>query len=233
VRSFVDAVDMLQVLSRRGKELGWPVRLDVDSVVDVQGLIDAMDACFQQLMKHDDKAPLVVQVWLHGGGMFLSSTTVEGKAFTHNYRFVIKDNQCALECALDYGVINHRQQKPPMYLQTLPSEFLVHHKPSLSVQVSAVNKLAYTVTTLGPTVSGRRARYALQSGVVEFGDAQARTALTFVTDYYFRFISGLPATEPLDDPKIFELTSSTTQLIPPAAFLRQCRFLCTHWRLME
>lgn len=233
---FVRSVDILQVLHSRGPQLRWKQTLDLAGVDDDNKLYTTLVALYRAIGTSEDTQPLVVKVWLNGGGCFVytpkpDDNPADPELATFGWHFLVNDNNASLESVLDCGAINHRHSDPPMYLHTLPGEFIIRHAKPLLVKTSGlkVAKQPYTLT-LGPVVSGRVQRYALHSGMAKMRSTDGSDRLiAFVTDYYFQRL-GLGRIKF----EVYEIGTDgvSSFSIPPNTFLDNCRLTFTHWRVV-
>lgn len=234
---FVRSVDILQALHSRGPELRWEQTLNLKGVDDDATLYATLVALCSDIAKKETTQPLVVKIWLNGGGFFVftrlpGDNPADPDLAEFQWHFQVEDNNASLESVLNCGVINHRSPKA-MYLHTLPAEFFVRHAKPLLVKTSGLRlaKLPYTLT-LGPVVSGRVQRYALHSGMARMRSTDGSDRLiAFVTDYWFQRL-GLIKTKPTVD--VYEIGADgvSSFLIPSNTFLDSYRLAFTHWRVV-
>lgn len=207
IQNFILEVDFLQAVEVRTDALIRPSA--TYSGGDLRQFLNFMQ---ERLAKKDNSNSAWFQKWLvGGGGNFTYSVTPTATDRQRAWKLTIRDNDATIECAINYGVINHHGWGS-MYLHSLPGEFIVHHDPPVQVDKSGILH-GDRVITVGPTLSGRTARYQLQCGICSISSG-AETAFTFQVDW---------ATQPGE---LYEASPSTP--LKPQNF-QSCWLHLTHW----
>lgn len=179
---FFSLLDIVQIMYRRGYSLdefnkSWCRIPEEKKFGNVDGLEDYINkvllvAIEQKANDQSVPTPLMVQAWLHGGGVMRTTKTpkpgAEIEALAVIRVEVSVNTVSSLESWLNHRVFNCRSASPSRYLLTLPGEFMINHRPKgVLVSTTGLNQDSGYTLTLGPSLSGRHAKYGLVMGVAQ------------------------------------------------------------------
>lgn len=238
---FLSLLDIVQMLYLRRKRLDYlgnawhtiPEAMTFSNVndleEDVNNVLEAIE------LKARDKSlpmPLMVQAWLHGGGVMRVTKTPSPRE-TVKALAVVRVKKpvnvvSSLESWLDHRVFNCRSASPSQYLLTLPGEFMINHYSGVGLTVKTsglVSATGYTLT-LGPSLSGRYAKYGLVMGIAQ-AKLHMGSTFPFVTSRHFEKER---RAEPA--PSEIEVYHCDGGLINDSSF-QLCLLMFTLWRKVE